>query len=278
MNSTKEVIHLGLALTIAVATFSLTGVRPAEAGGTSMITDVNVYVYKTPRVTQTDSELVNYVTTSMNKIRDAAQLDNITLNVHIEGVTLMDSLSGQVSGRPAPEPASLLQGYPGANQVAITYYQGQLEINGWRSGDPLPGWAVVDVDPTDLILWDWDDQAITTHELGHLFGALDDEGGVMDKKFPNGSQDFSAVSQGRIQNYIRSKWPNLHFTPAFCGDVTMDGRADVVDSLFIAQYTVDLRKLTSDQMLNGNVNNDTVVSIVDALLIAQGGFHCLLIP
>lgn len=83
----RKVFYSGLALTIAVATFSLIRVRPAEAGGTSMITDVYVYVYKTPKVTQTDSDLLNYVTTSMNKIRDAAQLDNITLNVNIEGVT-----------------------------------------------------------------------------------------------------------------------------------------------------------------------------------------------
>lgn len=100
----------------------------------------------------------------------------------------------------------------------------------------------------------------------------------MDKTIPNGSQDFSAASQTRIQKYLRSTWPNLYSTPAFCGDVTMDGKADVVDSLFIAQYSVGMRKLTPDQLLNGNVNNDTVVDIVDALFIAQGGFHCLLIP
>ncbi len=53
------------------------------------------------------------------------------------------------------------------------------------------------------------------------------------------------------------------------GDVSGDGQVTVVDALFIAQYTVGLRTLTSQQQSAADVNNDGQVTIVDALFIAQ---------
>jgi hypothetical protein len=53
------------------------------------------------------------------------------------------------------------------------------------------------------------------------------------------------------------------------GDVTGDGKVDIVDALFIAQYTVGLRTLTPTQLAAGDVNCDGKVDITDALFIAQ---------
>lgn len=53
-----------------------------------------------------------------------------------------------------------------------------------------------------------------------------------------------------------------------CGDVNNDGQTDIVDALFIAKVTVDLRpSLTCPT--GANVNADGQVDIVDALFIAQ---------
>lgn len=53
------------------------------------------------------------------------------------------------------------------------------------------------------------------------------------------------------------------------GDVNGDNQVTVVDALFVAQYTVGLRTLNSQQLAAADVNNDGQVTIVDALFIAQ---------
>jgi len=53
------------------------------------------------------------------------------------------------------------------------------------------------------------------------------------------------------------------------GDVSGDGSVTVVDALFVAQYTVGTRTLTSTQLAPADVNGDGEVTIVDALFIAQ---------
>jgi len=53
------------------------------------------------------------------------------------------------------------------------------------------------------------------------------------------------------------------------GDVNGDGQVTVVDALFVAQYTVGLRTLTSAQLAAADVNGDSQVTVVDALFIAQ---------
>jgi hypothetical protein len=53
-----------------------------------------------------------------------------------------------------------------------------------------------------------------------------------------------------------------------CGDVSGDDQIDVVDALFIAQLTVQLR-LTLPCGNVGDVNGDGMVDIVDALFVAQ---------
>jgi len=52
------------------------------------------------------------------------------------------------------------------------------------------------------------------------------------------------------------------------GDVNGDG-TNIVDALFIAQYTVGTRTLTSTELAAADVNGDGMVTIVDALFIAQ---------
>jgi hypothetical protein len=53
------------------------------------------------------------------------------------------------------------------------------------------------------------------------------------------------------------------------GDVNGDNQITIVDALFVAQYTVGLRTLNSQQLAAADVNNDGQVTIVDALFIAQ---------
>ncbi len=56
---------------------------------------------------------------------------------------------------------------------------------------------------------------------------------------------------------------------ALKGDVNDDNQVTVVDALFVAQYTVGLRTLTSQQLAVADVNGDGQVNVVDALFIAQ---------
>ncbi|MBN2442603.1 MAG: dockerin type I repeat-containing protein, partial [Spirochaetales bacterium] len=60
---------------------------------------------------------------------------------------------------------------------------------------------------------------------------------------------------------------NAHYTP---GDVNEDGLIDITDALLIAQYFVNLnpRQFTAP-LKAGDVNNDGIIDIVDALLVAQ---------
>jgi len=53
------------------------------------------------------------------------------------------------------------------------------------------------------------------------------------------------------------------------GDVNGDNQVTVVDALFISQYTVGLRTLSSSQLAAADVNGDGQVTVVDALFIAQ---------
>ncbi len=53
------------------------------------------------------------------------------------------------------------------------------------------------------------------------------------------------------------------------GDTSGDGIINIVDALFIAQYTVGLRTFTAAQLAAGDVNGDGMVNIVDALFLAQ---------
>jgi hypothetical protein len=53
------------------------------------------------------------------------------------------------------------------------------------------------------------------------------------------------------------------------GDVTLDLHTNIVDAMFIAQYTVGLRQFDTSQLLCGDTNDDGSVTIVDAMQIAQ---------
>lgn len=53
------------------------------------------------------------------------------------------------------------------------------------------------------------------------------------------------------------------------GDTTRDYRTNIVDAMFVAQYTVGIRELDAAQMECADTNDDGVVNIVDAMHIAQ---------
>ncbi len=53
------------------------------------------------------------------------------------------------------------------------------------------------------------------------------------------------------------------------GDVNEDGGTNIVDALFIAQYTVGVRSLSSQQLAAADTNGDGIVNIIDAIFIAQ---------
>ncbi len=64
--------------------------------------------------------------------------------------------------------------------------------------------------------------------------------------------------------------PTVTVTPTPTkGDVNGDMQINIVDALFIAQYTVSTRILTSAQLAVADVGNDGNITIVDALFIAQ---------
>jgi hypothetical protein len=58
------------------------------------------------------------------------------------------------------------------------------------------------------------------------------------------------------------------FTCGLCGDVNNDEQTDIVDALFIAQHTVNLRPSLACPA-SADVNDDGQVDIVDALSISQ---------
>jgi len=72
-----------------------------------------------------------------------------------------------------------------------------------------------------------------------------------------------------IQNTVRSGTFKVSSTGVLKGDVNGDGQINVVDALFVAQYTVGLRQLNSNQLAAADVNCDVQVTVVDALFIAQ---------
>jgi hypothetical protein len=53
-----------------------------------------------------------------------------------------------------------------------------------------------------------------------------------------------------------------------CGDANGDGTANIVDALFIAQLTVNLRTSLACPVA-ADVNSSLTVDVVDALFIAQ---------
>jgi len=53
------------------------------------------------------------------------------------------------------------------------------------------------------------------------------------------------------------------------GDSTVDGITNIIDAMFIAQYTVGLRQLDQWQFKCADTDDNGVVNIVDAMHIAQ---------
>ena len=53
------------------------------------------------------------------------------------------------------------------------------------------------------------------------------------------------------------------------GDASVDGHTNIVDAMFVAQYTVGSRPLDLYELTCGDTNDDGHVDIVDAMHIAQ---------
>jgi len=53
------------------------------------------------------------------------------------------------------------------------------------------------------------------------------------------------------------------------GDASMDGNANIIDAMFIAQYTVGLRELDEYELQCADTNDDGHVNIIDAMHMAQ---------
>ncbi len=87
---------------------------------------------------------------------------------------------------------------------------------------------------------------------------------------------FTAISEGTTTiiatNGTVSGTATVTVVPTVTGtkgDVSGDGKVDIVDALFIAQFTVGSRTLTPEEQILGDVNADNKVDVVDALFIAQ---------
>lgn len=53
------------------------------------------------------------------------------------------------------------------------------------------------------------------------------------------------------------------------GDISEDGRVNLVDAAYLLQYYNGVRELTNDQIRHGDVNGDGSVTLVDVLLIMR---------
>ena len=70
--------------------------------------------------------------------------------------------------------------------------------------------------------------------------------------------------------YVNTAWVGAPPTPELMeGDVNGDGCVDIIDAMWIAQYTVGARTLTAENLTCADVNDDGNVTIVDASWIAQ---------
>ncbi len=77
---------------------------------------------------------------------------------------------------------------------------------------------------------------------------------------------------------------NEFIAPLMEGDADLNGCVDIVDAMFIAQYVVQIRTFTADQLNCADTTDDGEVDIIDAMHIAQwivdpdGGFGVLFKP
>ena len=66
-----------------------------------------------------------------------------------------------------------------------------------------------------------------------------------------------------------SLYPPPPYGAPYEGDANGDGNVNIIDAMFIAQYTVGLRQLEGDCLLAADSSSDGLVNIVDAMHIAQ---------
>jgi len=110
-----------------------------------------------------------------------------------------------------------------------------------------------------LVIVPWDDPATTQVE-----GVVANE--TINFKVSGKTVTSRVIDAQGTNNKLDLNVPN---TTTINGDVDGDGQVTVVDALFVAQYTVGTRTLTSAQLAAADVNNDGQVTVVDALFIAQ---------
>lgn len=76
-----------------------------------------------------------------------------------------------------------------------------------------------------------------------------------------------------IPSVLATDLPSLYPPPPpeapLLGDVNEDGSVNIIDAMFIAQYSVGLRSLSDAQKVAADTTGDKAVNIVDAMHIAQ---------
>ena len=172
--------------------------------------DVTVNIYKSSKVTTSNSTLKSYVTYAMGKIDDAAS--DVTLNVTVKG-PYSRSWSGCYDDFDGP----YVPGNTNWRLVTVNYFAYQLHYNGYAEcmGAGCDH-ALVDLNPTKWgttctgkALADWYNKKLVTHELGHLFGADDRclyDAGVMDKCGCLYCTSFGGADSTLINNYLKNEW------------------------------------------------------------------------
>jgi hypothetical protein len=131
-----------------------------------------------------------------------------------------------------------------------------------EQGNPSPGANVI--------------FATSKGNLTTAYGFNSDAGGWLDITDNNGTASavFTIATPESVNITVKvgsslNATITISQSPTQKGDVTGDGKVDVTDALFIAQYTVGLRTLTTMQLAAGDVNCDGKMDITDALFIAQ---------
>lgn len=160
---------LGIFILVAVMVSLFASASPVGAATTKSIT---AYIYKSPKVTNSDSTLKSYVTNAINVISDTSSSTDLSLT--IKGPYLKSDWTGCYGSDPPK-----INGDPDNRKITVSFFKNQLQTNGYAGQSS--GRALIDVDPNGSglhscngkLVADWWDYKATTHEIAHIFDADD---------------------------------------------------------------------------------------------------------